>query len=359
MTMSFVRAFRNGTPAFLAGVLLLSCWNLVSAQPNTEFDRSAETRLTGAGATFPYPIYSKWFEAYKATTGIEIDYQSIGSGGGVKALMDRVVDFGASDAPLQAWQEKQMPHSVLHIPTVGGSVAVAYNLPGHISGLHLTGNVLAKIYLGRISCWNDPAIVRLNPHWKMPSIAITVIHRSEGSSATKLFTGYLQVMSPAWSTAVGSGKEVKWPLGLGAKSNDGVAAQISQNPGAIGYVELAYALTSRCQVVALRNQDGFFVMPGVGTTTVAIRGALANLKKDIKAPVINEPGKNAYPIAGLTYFLVYNDQDNVPRGKALVRFLKWTMKDGEGMAKSLDYAPLPPELIAMNNVLINSISVKP
>jgi len=314
--------------------------------------------LTGAGATFPYPIYSKWFEAYKAKNGVEINYQSIGSGGGIKALMGNTVDFGASDAPLKPEEEAKMPTPMLHIPTVAGSVAIAYNLPGIPTGLHLTGSVLADIYLGKITKWNDPAIAKLNASAKLPSTAITVVHRSEGSGTTNIFTTYLKTISPDWAAKVGSGKEVKWPVGLGGKGNSAVAAQITQNPGAIGYIELAYALSSKSPVVALQDKDGDFVLPSVDSTTAAVAGGLADLQKDIKSPIVNEAGKGAYPIAGVTYLLVYKIQSDATKEKTLVDFLNWAMTDGQGMAKDLNYAPLPSALVTVNQAAISSISVK-
>lgn len=314
----------------------------------------AKGRLTGAGATFPYPIYSKWFDTYGSKNGVQINYQSIGSGGGIQQLKAGTVDFGASDAPLKAEDEKAMPGPVVHIPTVGGSVAIAYNLPG-VQSLKLDGPTLANIYLGKVKKWDDPSIAALNAGAKLPSTAIAVAHRADGSGTTNIFTTYLKTVSPNWASKVGSGKAVSWPTGVGGKGSEGVTGVVKQQPGGIGYVELNYAIQNKLAVASLKNKDGQFVEPTVDSTTAAIAGGLPALQKDIKAPLVNEGGAKAYPIVGLTYLLVYKQQKDAAKGQALTSFLKWAMTDGQGMAKDLAYAPLPPEVIKMNQTAIDSV----
>ncbi|MBV9470712.1 MAG: phosphate ABC transporter substrate-binding protein PstS [Abitibacteriaceae bacterium] len=328
--------------------------NSTTAQTNTTGTGGAKGQLTGAGATFPYPIYSKWFDTYGSKNGVQINYQSIGSGGGIQQLKAGTVDFGASDAPLKADDEKAMPGPVVHIPTVGGSVANAYNLPG-VQSLKLDGPTLANIYLGKVKKWDDPSIAALNAGAKLPSTTIAVAHRADGSGTTNIFTTYLKTVSPEWGTKVGSGKAVSWPTGVGGKGNEGVTGVVKQQPGGIGYVELNYAIQNKLSVASLKNKDGQFVEPTVDSTTAAIAGGLPALQKDIKAPLVNEAGAKAYPIVGLTYILVYKQQKDPAKGKALTGFLKWAMADGQSMAKDLAYAPLPAEVIKMNATAIDAI----
>ena len=312
--------------------------------------------LTGAGATFPYPLYSKWFDAYNQAKGVKINYQSIGSGGGIQQLKNKTVDFGASDAPLDDKALKEMPGDVVHIPTVAGSVVVAYNLPGLKSGLKLTGENVAGIYLGKIKKWDDPAIAANNAGMKLPATPIAVVHRSDGSGTSNIFTGYLSAVSPEWKQKVGAGKSVDWPVGLGGKGNEGVTGVLQKTPGAVGYVELAYAEQNKLNYASLKNKSGNFVAPSVDATTAAIAGAIPELQKDIRAPLINAAGAEAYPIAGLTYILAYKKMDDAAKSQTLVDFLKWAMTDGQGMAKDLYYAPLPPEVTAINEKTIDSLS---
>lgn len=311
-------------------------------------------QLTGAGATFPYPIYSKWFDAYQKKAGVAINYQSIGSGGGIQQLKAGTVDFGASDAPLKADDEKAMPGPVAHIPTVGGAVAIAYNLPG-VTSLHLSGPVLANIFLGTVKKWSDPSIAALNAGAKLPDTAIAVAHRADGSGTTNIFTTYLKTVSSEWATKVGAGKSVSWPVGSGGKGSEGVTGAIKQQPGGIGYVELNYAIQNKLSVATIKNKVGQFVAPTVDATTAAITSGMAALQKDIKSPLVDEPGATAYPIVGLTYILVYKQQKDATKGKALTEFLKWAMTDGQAMAKDLSYAPLPAEVVKINNTAIDAI----
>jgi phosphate transport system substrate-binding protein len=299
--------------------------------------------LTGAGATFPNPLYQKWFSDYAGTKGVKINYQSIGSGGGIRQLSEQTVDFGASDAPMSdAELAKAKGGRVLHIPTVLGAVAVTYNVPG-LASLNLTGDVLADIFLGKITKWNDPRIAALNTGAALPAQDILVVRRSDGSGTTFIFTDYLATVSQAWATGPGKGKEVQWPVGLGGKGNEGVAGQVKQTPGALGYVELAYARQNKLSVAAIRNAAGNYVLPSVEGATAAAAGVAERLgdTTDYRVSIVNAPGAQAYPISSFTWMLVYAQQADTTKGRKLVEFLKWALTDGEKSAAPLDYAPLP------------------
>jgi phosphate transport system substrate-binding protein len=304
----------------------------------------AAQNLTGAGATFPYPLYSKWFNEYAAKTGVKINYQSIGSGGGIRQLAEQTVDFGATDAPMSdAELAKAKGGPVLHIPTVLGAVVVTYNLPELTRPLRLDGTTLANVFLGTITRWNDARIAALNPGVKLPSTDILVVHRSDGSGTSYVFTDYLAAVSPAWATKPGKGKEVQWPVGLGGKGNEGVAGQVKQLPGSIGYVELAYAKQNKLSFADLRNAKGEFVTPTISAVTAAAAGAAASLpvNTDYRISIVNAPGRGVYPIASFTWLLVYRNQRDATKGKKLIDFVKWALTDGEKSAAALDYAPLP------------------
>ena len=313
--------------------------------------------LSGAGATFPYPIYSKWFDVYGQNTGVHINYQSIGSGGGIKAMQEQTVNFGASDAPLSDAELKAMPAPVVQFPTVAGSVAVAYNLPGVAKGLHLDAEMMAGIYLGEITKWNDSRIAALNPSVKLPDLAITTAHRSDGSGTTYIFTHYMAAISKTWATKVGSGKSVNWPVGVGGKGNDGVAGVVKQTPGAIGYVELAYALENKISYAYLRNKAGRFIEPTIASTTAAAAGSLGAMKKDIRVSIVNASNKDAYPIAGFTYILLYKEQTDAVKGKAVVDFFWWAIHDGQKYAEPLVYAPLPFTVATLDENILKTITV--
>ena len=313
-------------------------------------------KLTGAGATFPYPLYSKWFDTYKNSSKVEINYQPVGSGAGIKQLKSKTVDFGASDAVLKASEKAEMPGEVLQIPTVAGAVVVAYNVEGAPKHLKMSGDVLADIFLGKIKNWNDPRIAAANPGVKLPTRAITVARRSDGSGTTNIFTNYLKAVSPEWSTKVGAGKAVEWPVGIGGKGNDGVASTVKNTKGAIGYIELAYATEQDMSYAAMRNSAGQFVIPTPEATTAAAEANAAALQKDITVPIVNASGAKSYPISGFTYILVYKKQDDAAKGVAIKNFLKWAMTEGQKSAKSLSYAPLPPAAVAVNTKTIDSIS---
>jgi phosphate transport system substrate-binding protein len=305
---------------------------------------SSGVALTGAGATFPYPLYSKWFDAYASKTGVKINYQSIGSGGGIRQLSEQTVDFGASDAPMtDAELAKAKGGPILHFPMTLGAVCITYNLPGVTTPLKLTGDLLAAIYQGQVTKWNDARIAALNPGVALPASDILVVHRSDGSGTSYVFTDYLSSESPAWAAKPGKGKELQWPVGLGAKGNEGVAGQVKQSPGAIGYVELAYANQNKMPVAELKNASGEFVAPSTASVTAAAAGAVSKLpaNTDYRVSIVNAPGAGAYPISSFTWILVYQKEADAAKRAKLVDFLRWALTDAQSMAPSLDYAPLP------------------
>ena len=305
---------------------------------------AAAQDLTGAGATFPNPIYSKWFSDYARKTGVQINYQPIGSGGGIRQLSEQTVDFGATDAPMSdAELVKAKGGPILHIPTVLGAVVVTYNVPEVKRTLRLDGNALADIFLGKFTKWNDPRIAALNVGVKLPGSDILVVHRSDGSGTSYVFTDYLASVSAAWAAKPGKGKEVQWPVGLGGKGNEGVAGQVKQLPGSIGYVELAYAKQNKLAYADIRNAQGQFVTPTIAAVTAAAAGAVAKLPAttDYRVSIVNATGKGAYPISSFTWLLVYRNQTDAAKAKKLTDFLKWALTDGEKSAATLDYAPLP------------------
>jgi phosphate transport system substrate-binding protein len=315
--------------------------------------------LNGAGATFPYPIYSKWFSDYARETEVRINYQSIGSGGGIRQLTAGTVDFGASDAPMTDAEIAKLKSPVLHFPTVLGAVVVTYNLPEATRALELSGPVLADIFLGRITKWNDSRISALNPGATLPASDILVVHRSDGSGTTYIFSDYLTAVSQSWKDGPGRGKELSWPVGLGAKGNEGVAGQVKQMPGAIGYVELAYAKQNGLAYASIQNAAGNFVAPTIESVTAAAAGAASDLPADTdyRISIVNAPGADAYPISSFTYLLVYATQPDAEKGKELVDFLRWYLREGEKSAAALDYAPLPPSIVAQLEKRIGTITV--
>jgi len=303
---------------------------------------SAQMMINGAGATFPYPIYSKWFDEYvKVDPSVRFNYQSIGSGGGQKQILAQTVDFGASDGPMTDENLAKAPGKILHIPTVAGAVVMTYNVPGNPS-LKLDGETIADIFLGKIKKWNDPKIAATNAGVKLPDNEIVVVHRSDGSGTTFIFTDYLSKVSAEWKQKAGNNTSVNWPTGIGGKGNEGVSGQVKQTPGTVGYVELIYALQNKMPYADLKNAAGEFVKPTIESVTAAL--ATAEIPDDFRFSMTNAPGKEAYPIAGATWLLVYQQQKDAAKGKKLVEFLKWAAKDGEKMAKDLQYAPLPDTL---------------
>jgi phosphate transport system substrate-binding protein len=310
--------------------------------------------LTGAGATFPDPIYKKWFSDYATKTGVKINYQAIGSGGGIKQLQEQTVDFGGSDAPMTDSEiAGAKGGSVLHIPTVLGAVVVVYN--GAPAGLKLTQELLADIFLGKVTHWNDPKLQAVAGQPKLPDAAITVVHRSDGSGTTGVFTDYLSKVSPQWKSQVGAAKAVKWPVGLGGKGNEGVTGSVKSTPGSVGYVELAYANQNHLTMAALQNVDGVFVTASIETTSAAAAGV--QMPADFRISITNAKGKTAYPISSFTYILVYKDQTDAPRGKAIGQFLWWAIHEGQKLAGPLDYAPLPKPVVAKVEQALRTITV--
>ena len=352
----------------IPGALLLAATLACgSEQPKTSADSQRASSggsvdLTGAGATFPTPLYSKWFSDYASKTGVRINYQSIGSGGGIRQISEETVDFGATDGPMTDDELKRAKGGpILHIPTVLGADAVTYNLPGVASGLKMTPDVIADIFLGKITKWNDPRIATLNPGVRLPATDLLVVHRSDGSGTTYVFTDYLTSVSAAWKAGPGRGKEVRWPVGLGAKGNEGVAGQIKQTPGSVGYVELAYAKQNGLSMAAVRNSNGEFVMPSVAAVTAAAAGAAQNLpaNTDYRISIVNPPGAGAYPISSFTWLLVYERQKDPVKAKKLVDFLNWALAEGEAQAAALDYAPIPESMAANLKARIATIAVAP
>lgn len=354
----------------LAGVLLAGC---VSKQPaevqpavqpaqstGVPADQTAKAQATitlnGAGATFPYPLISKWSSEYnKIKPDVQINYQSVGSGAGIKQITERTVDFGASDAPLTE-QEFSNISGVLQIPESIGAVVVAYNLPGIQTGVKLSPDVVADIFLGKITKWNDPGIVSLNSGIQLPDKDIIVAHRSDGSGTTFVFTDYLTAVSPDWKSKVGKGKSVNWPVGLGGKGNEGVAGLLSQNPYSIGYIELAYAKLQKISYAYIRNKSGKFIEPTLETTANAAAGAVSILPAGdaswSSVSIVDAAGDNSYPIGSFTYFLVYKDQTDQTKGKLLAEFLWWAIHDGQKYSSDLLYIPLPDEVISLNEKTI-------
>jgi phosphate transport system substrate-binding protein len=306
----------------------------------------ATVQINGAGATFPNPLYSKWFSEYnKLHAEVKVNYQSIGSGGGIQQITAQTVFFGATDSPMTDEQLQKAPGAILHFPTVLGAVVPVYNVEGVSTPLKFTGPVLADIYLGKIKRWSDPAIAKINAGVKLPEGEITVVHRSEGSGTTFIFVDYLAKVSPEWQSKVGVKASVNWPVGVGGKGNEGVAGLIKQTPGSLGYVELIYALQNTISYGAVQNQAGEFITADVNAVTAAAAGALANMPKDFRVSITNAPGQGAYPISSFTWILMYEDPKDKAQAKIMVDFMKWALSDGQKFAPTLGYAPLPAGLV--------------
>jgi phosphate transport system substrate-binding protein len=320
----------------------------------------AQTQLNGAGATFPYVIYMKWFDEYKKLTGVQFNYQSIGSGGGIKQIIEGTVDFGATDGPMNDKQladaKSKQGTDVLHVPTVLGAVVLSYNIPGVDKGLVLDGNTAADIFFGKIKKWNDNRIKKLNPKLNLPDKAIIVTHRSDGSGTTFIFTDYLSKVSSEWKSKVGTGTSVNWPIGLGGKGNEGVTGLIKQTSGAIGYIELAYAVKNKLAYASIKNKTGNIVEPNFNSVTAAAEGASKSMPEDMRVSITDADGKDSYPISGFTWLLVYKNIKNNSKAEAMVKFLNWAMEKGQTFASELYYAPLPKSVVKMNEQKIKSIT---
>jgi len=318
----------------------------------------AQTQITGAGATFPNPIYSKWFSEYnKLHANVQINYQPIGSGGGIRQVTEQTVFFGASDGPMTDDQLKAAPGMLMHFPTVLGGVVPVYNIPGVTAELKFTGDVLANIYLGRITKWNDTAIAALNPGVKLPATDITVVHRSDGSGTTYIWVDYLAKISPEFKSKVGVGTSVNWPAGVGGKGNEGVAGVVTQSPGAIGYVELIYALQNKISYGSVRNAAGEYVRASVAAVTAAAAGAAASMPVDFRVSITNAPGKGAYPISSFTWLLLYENPKDKAAAKTMVDFVKWALTDGQKFCGDLGYAPLPASVVKLEMTALAKIKM--
>jgi phosphate transport system substrate-binding protein len=326
---------------------------IISFLGNSSF---ADELINGAGATFPYPLYSKWFSVYnKQNPNIKINYQSIGSGAGIKQLLSETVDFGATDAPMSDEELKSASRAVVHIPTVLGAVVISYNIPG-VTSLNLSPELITDIYMGKIKKWNDSRILAENINVNLPSTYITPVYRSDGSGTTAAFTDYLAKVSPNWKKQVGAGKAVKWPKGLGGKGNEGVAGVLKQIPGSIGYTEQIYAITNKLSVASIKNAAGKYILPSLDSVSAAAEAVMKQMPKDYRVSITNAGGKKSYPISSFTYLLVYKKL-NKDNGKELKRFLKWSMNEGQAYAKDLAYAPLPKPLVKKVEVTISKLEL--
>ena len=315
-------------------------------------------QINGAGATFPNPIYSKWFSEYnKVRPNIRINYQPIGSGGGIRQVTAQTVFFGATDGPMTQEQILAAPGKILHLPTVLGADVPIYNLPGVTAELRFTGALLADIFLGKVTKWNDAALVKLNPSAKLPATDITVVHRSDGSGTTYIWVDFLAKVSPEWKKRVGVATSVNWPTGVGGKGNEGVSGLVQQVPGSIGYVELIYALQNKIAYGSVQNPAGEFVRASTQSVTAAAAGAVAKMPADFRVSITNAEGKGAYPISSFTWLLLYENPKDKAQSKAMVDFMKWALADGQKYATELGYAPLPPEVVKMELAALAKVRV--
>jgi phosphate transport system substrate-binding protein len=313
--------------------------------------------INGAGATFPYPLYSKWFYEYtKVDPTVNFNYQSIGSGGGIRQITAQTVDFGASDGALTDKQLKDAPGELLHIPMTAGAVTITYNLSQVSERLRFSPDVVADIFLGKISRWDDPRIAADNPGVSLPKENIIVVHRSDGSGTTNIFTDYLSSVSGDWKNKVGKGTSVAWPVGLGGKGNEGVAGLVKQTPGTIGYVELAYAEKNDLPIADVKNKSGNFITPSIESTTAAVNGKINSMPSDFRVSLVDPDGADAYPISGFTWILVYKHQTDKVRGEKMVEFLRWAITEGQKYAADLLYSPLPDSMVKKIQAILNEIT---
>lgn len=346
--------FKTIIPILAISFGLVSCGGGDSEQ--SAANTSAKNEIIGAGATFPYPFYSKVFNVYNKETGIKVNYQSIGSGGGIKQLQNKTVDFGATDAPMSDEELKASPAEIVHIPTSLGAVIVTYNLPGN-PVLKFTPEVIADIFLGKIKRWNDPAIAATNPDVQLPDLAMSVVHRSDGSGTTYIFSDYLSKVSAAWSNQPGTGKSLNWPVGLGGKGNEGVSGLVKQTPGSIGYVELVYALQNKMPAAVLKNKAGNFVAASLQSTSAA---ADIDLPADMRVSLTNTEAPEGYPVSSFTYLLVYKNQSYDKRtevaARSTMKLINYVIHEGQQYAEELGYAPLPAAAVTKAEAIIKSIT---
>jgi phosphate transport system substrate-binding protein len=341
------------TAVVLASLGLFGCGGSTSGDNGGK----SEVRLQGAGATFPFPLYQKWFSDYnKAHSNAKFDYASIGSGGGIKQITSKTVDFAGSDAPMSNDELKAAGDEILHIPSVMGAVVLTYNVAGVASDLKLSPGAIAGIFLGTVKKWNDPMIAGDNPGVALPAADITVAHRSDASGTSYAFTDYLSKVSPEWQQKVGTGVAVNWPVGLGAKGNEGVTGQVKQSPNSIGYIELIYAIQNKLPYATVKNAAGNFVKPSLETVSNAAAAASGSIPDDLRVSITNAPGPDSYPISTFTYFLVFKNLPDQAKGKALVDFLWWATHDGQATAPDLAYAPLPKDIVQRDEQKIKSIT---
>jgi len=350
----------NAQPKMIGAAVLVALGLLISGLMVVTLVKSAWAEsmlINGAGATFPYPIYSKWFDEYaKINPDVRINYQSIGSGGGIRQASELTVDFGATDGPMNDEQLSKAKVKLLHFPTVLGAVVPTYNLPEVKGVLNFTPKALAGIFLGTITKWNDPEIVKANPGVTLPDKPIIVVHRSDGSGTTYVWVDYLAKVSAEWKEKVGVGTSVNWPVGLGGKGNEGVAGLVKQTPYSIGYVELIYAEQNQMASGQVQNSAGQFVKAGLEAVTAAAAGAAKAMPADFRVSITNAPGEKAYPISSFTWLLIPEKITDPKKGKAIVGFLRWMLKEGQSHAPRLLYAPLPKEVVAMEEQAIGKIS---
>ncbi|HET9299652.1 MAG TPA: phosphate ABC transporter substrate-binding protein PstS [Candidatus Polarisedimenticolaceae bacterium] len=329
----------------LVAVLILGAAACTGGGPQQHPQEGSSLAITGAGATFPYPLYSRWFTDYgRLHPEVKIDYQSIGSGGGIRQLTNQTVFFGATDGPMTGEQLAEAKGAILHIPTVLGAVVPVYNLPGVDAELKFTGPLLADIFLGKVTKWDAAPIRDLNPGVALPSSDITVVHRSDGSGTTYIWVDYLSKISPEWKEKVGVATSVSWPAGVGGKGNEGVAGLVRQSPGALGYVELIYALQNKIAYAAVQNAAGAFVRASLPSVTAAAAGAATAMPEDFRVSIVNAPGQDAYPIASFTWILLREDSGDPARSRAMVDFLRWALTEGQATAEGLGYARVPPQV---------------
>jgi phosphate transport system substrate-binding protein len=319
---------------------------------------SAAVQINGAGATFPYPIYSKWFSEYnKLHSDVQINYQSIGSGGGIRQITNQTVFFGATDGPMTPEQMQSAPGKILHFPTVLGAVVPIYNIPNVTAELKFNGQVLADIFLGKITKWNDPALAKLNPGTTLPATDITVAHRADGSGTTYIWVDYLSKTSPEFKTKVGVNTSVNWPTGVGGRGNEGVSGLVKQTPGAIGYVELIYALQNKMSYGSVQNMAGEFAKATVESVTAAAAEAAKQMPADFRVSITNAPGKGVYPISSFTWLLLYENPKDKAQSKAMVDFVKWALSDGQKYCAELGYAPLPEAVVKLEMAALAKVKV--
>jgi phosphate transport system substrate-binding protein len=344
------------------GAVYLTALGSVSGCASKSADQTAQPQQTlqinGGGATFPTPIYTKWFDEYnKLHPNVRINYQSVGSGAGIRQLVNQTVFFGATDGPMTDEQLKSAPGPILHLPTVLGAVVPIYKIQGVDADLKFSGSVLADIYLGKIKKWNDPAIARLNAGVKLPNTEITVVHRSDGSGTTYIWVDYLAKVSPEWKMKVGVGTSPNWPVGVGGKGNEGVSGLVTQSPGSIGYVELIYAVQNKISYGQVQNVKGEFVRASVESVTAAAAAAAANMPADFRVSITNDDGPGVYPISSFTWLLMYENPTDKGQAQAMVDFMKWAMTDGQKYCAELGYAPLPASVVQLETAALAKIKI--